>query len=54
MGQFAHALYPPAGILCLQRDAAPGFRFQIEPKTGMLWRTITLAASKTPISTCPS
>jgi hypothetical protein len=45
-GSLLMALYPPAGILCLQRDAAPGFRFQIEPKTGMLWRTITLGSLK--------
>jgi hypothetical protein len=45
-GSLLMVLRPPAGILCLQRDADPGFRFQIEPKTGMLWRTITLGSLK--------
>ena len=45
-GSLLMALRSPAGILCLQRDAAPGFRFQVEPKTGMLWRTITLGSLK--------
>jgi hypothetical protein len=45
-GSLLMALRPSAGILYLQRDAAPGFRFQIEPKTGMLWRTIALGNLK--------
>ena len=45
-GSLLSVLYPPAGMLLLQRDADSGFRFQIEPKTGMLWRTITLGSLK--------
>jgi hypothetical protein len=45
-GSLLMVLRPPAGILCLQRDADPGFRFQIEPKTGVLFRTISLGSLK--------
>ena len=43
-GSFLSALLPSAVILFLQRDTDPGFRFHIEPKAGMLFRTISLGS----------
>jgi hypothetical protein len=45
-GSILSVLFPPAGVLYLQRNADPGFRFHIEPKAGMLWRTISLGSLK--------
>ncbi|MCX5733046.1 MAG: hypothetical protein NTW68_01790 [candidate division NC10 bacterium] len=52
-GSLLSALRPPAGLLFLQRDADPGFRFHIEPRTGMLWRTISLGSLKDAEFTVP-
>jgi hypothetical protein len=41
-GSLLSVLRPPAGMLFLQRAANPGFRFQIEPQAGLIWRTISL------------
>jgi hypothetical protein len=52
-GSFLSVLLPPAGMLFLQRDTDPGFRFQIEPKAGMLFRTISLGSLKDAEFTVP-
>ncbi len=39
-------VYPPTAKLFLQRGAGPGFRFHVEPKSGMLLRTISLGGLK--------
>ena len=46
-GSILSVLKPPMAILFLERDGGdPGFRFHIEPKTGILLRTISLDALK--------
>lgn len=46
-GSLLSVLRPPAAVLFLERDGRdPGFRFHIEPKTGMLMRTISLDTLK--------
>jgi hypothetical protein len=40
------AWFPSPGKLFLQRKRDPGFRFDIEPKTGILSRTLSLGALK--------
>jgi hypothetical protein len=39
-------LSPSVNKLFLRRDSDPGFRFHIEPKTGMLFRTLSLNCLK--------
>lgn len=45
-GSILTAVLPPAGMLFVQRRADLGFRFHIEPKTGMLFRTVSLGSLK--------
>ncbi|MDP2852970.1 MAG: hypothetical protein Q8O28_01840 [Smithellaceae bacterium] len=45
-GSLRSALSPPLGKLFLQRNKGPGFRFDIEPKTGILFRTLSLDTLK--------
>lgn len=45
-GSILSALRPPEGMLFVQRNTDPGFRFHIEPKTGKLWRTMSLGSLK--------
>jgi hypothetical protein len=45
-GSIFSAVMPSTARLFVQRDADPGFRFHIEPKAGMLWRTISLGGLK--------
>jgi hypothetical protein len=45
-GSILSALSPPAGILYLRRERGPDFRFHIEPKTGVLLRTVALGNLK--------
>jgi hypothetical protein len=39
-GSILTVLRPPSGVLLLRRRSDPGFRFHIEAKTGVLYRTI--------------
>ncbi len=45
-GSILSVLPPPLGILFLQRATAHDFRFYIEPKTGALFRSISLGSLK--------
>jgi hypothetical protein len=45
-GSILSILKPDMGVLFLQRDKGPDFRFHIEPKTNMFLRTISLGALK--------
>lgn len=45
-GSLLTVLLPPSGKLFLRRNRYPGFCFDIEPKTGMLFRTLSIDALK--------
>ena len=45
-GSILSVLMPPAGVLFLRRGDDPGFRFHVEPKAGMLYRTVLLNGLK--------
>lgn len=45
-GSLLTILLPPMGRLFLRRKRNPGFCFDIEPKTGILFRTLSLDALK--------
>ena len=40
-GSILSVLTPPGGMLFLRRDANLGFRFLIEPKSGLLFKTVS-------------